>query len=103
MKKKIASRLTINTRKLIDTFDRLIGKTRKEKNHHIARKILILKDTYIQVPGTVVAAAATISDRKITSGPLPRIVILLLHPLQASKEIINFVLQVFAQRVEASY
>lgn len=88
--------------KLIDTFDRLIGKKKKRKKlSHRAKDIP--KDTYIQVPGTVVAAATTISDRKITSGPLPRIVILLLHPLQASKEIINFVLQVFAQRAKAPY
>lgn len=52
-------------------------------------------DTYIQVPGTVVpAAAATISDRRIRSGPLPRIVILLLHPLQANGQFFR-ILRVF--------
>jgi len=35
----------------------------------------------------VAAATATISDRRITSGPLPRIVILLLHhPLQGGNQ-----------------
>lgn len=93
------SRLTINTRvKPVDTFDRSIEKKKEDRKNrrHRAKKILP-KDTHIQVPGTVVAAAAaTISDRRITSAPLPRIVIL--SPLQASEEISNFVLQVFAER-----
>jgi len=75
--------------KSVDTFDRPIGKKRKEKLSHRVKKIP--KDTYIQVPGTVVAAAtATISDRRITSGPLPRIVILLLHPPARRKSAISY-------------
>lgn len=54
---------------------------RKKKKGKIVASHTIPEDTYIQVPGTVVvAAAATISDRRIRSGPLPRIIILLLHP-----------------------
>lgn len=67
MKKIVVSRLTINTRlKPVNTF-----------NAQLEKKIVAssAKDTHIQVPGTVEAAAATNSDRRITARPLLRIVI----------------------------
>lgn len=84
MKKIATSRLTINIRvKPVNTFNaRSAGWKKKRKNPPYATK-----DTHIQVPGTVEAAATatTSSDRTAMSRPLPRVIVIFL-PLQASEE-----------------